>query len=47
MGHAPFVISFVISLGRICILGAKGSLQRAATARTVDRKRTVHNLAMI
>jgi len=26
---------------------AKGSLQRAATARTADRKRTVHNLAMI
>ena len=26
---------------------AKGSLQRVATARTADRKRTVHNLAMI
>jgi len=26
---------------------AKGSLQRAATARTADRKRTVNNLAMI
>ena len=27
--------------------GQRGSLQRAATARTADRKRTVHNLAMI
>jgi len=26
---------------------AKGSLQRAATARTADRKRTAHNNAMI
>ena len=26
---------------------AKGCLQRAATARTADRNRTVHNLAMI
>ena len=27
--------------------GQKGRLQRAATARTADRKRTVHILAMI
>jgi len=27
--------------------GQKGCLQRAATARTADRKRTVHTLAMI
>jgi len=27
--------------------GQKGSLRRAATARTADRKRTVYNLAMI
>jgi len=27
--------------------GQKGCLQRAATARTADRKRTVHILAMI
>ena len=36
----------------LCFLGqaearANGSLQCAATARTADRKRTVHNLAMI
>ena len=46
-------LSFVISL--VCITASRdrpgrsamGRLQRAATARTADRKRTVHNLAMI
>ena len=41
-----FLGTFLLSWDR---LGrrAKGSLQRAATARTVDRKRRAHNLAMI
>jgi hypothetical protein len=54
----PFVftlafLSFVISLVRVTSSWdrpgrrQKGCLQRAATARTADRKRTVHNLAMI
>ena len=47
------LLSFVISLVRTKSSWdrpgrrAEGSLQRAATARTADRKRTVHNLAMI
>jgi len=46
-------LSFVISLGRITSFWdrpgrrANGRLQRAATARTADRKRAVHTLAMI
>jgi len=49
----PFVTPFVTPLVRITfsldrpVRRAKGSLQRAATARTADGKRTVHNLAMI
>jgi len=48
-----FVVSLVVSLVRVVSFWdrpgrrAKGRLQRAATARTADRKRTVHNLAMI
>jgi len=46
------LFSFVISFVRITSWDrpgrrAKGSLQRAATTRTADRKRTVHNLAMV
>ena len=47
------LLSFVIYLVRTTSSGdrpgrmAKGCLQRAATARTVDRKRPVHHLAMI
>ena len=49
----PFVFSFVIPLVRFTSSwdrpgrSAKGRLQRAASARTADRKRTVHNLATI
>ena len=39
------LLSFVISLGASHLLGT--GLQRAATVRTADRKRTVHDLAMI
>jgi len=48
-----FFLSLVIPLVRITSSWdrpgrrAKGCLQRAATARTADRKRTVHILAMI
>ena len=42
-----FVTSLVRILGTGLGGGQKGCLQRTATARTADRKRTVHVLAMI
>ena len=59
MGGSRFLLSFPWSLSLCYLLGArrlflgqawaegKGALERAAIARTADRKRTVHNLAMI
>jgi len=45
LGHFPW--ARLLFLGTGLGGGQKGCLQRAATARTADRKRTVHILAMI